>query len=259
MALIKKNEQEFPDSSPLTPQQRRIAGAAKGRLQTYKEVLVGDGSWGKFLAFEFYNLLFSNTPSIFGIGIRQYLLPPFLKSSGKGIYIGRGVTIRVPSQITLGRGAFVDDFAVLDVRTESEKTDSGITIGSQCFVGRGTILAAKGGQITLEDGVNISSSCRIATQSNISIGKGSLIAAYVYIGPGNHQIQDKSIPIAEQGMEHGSGVHIGENTWIGTRATILDGVTIGRDAVVGAHSLVREDVPDGAIVAGTPAKIIRHR
>ena len=51
-------------------------------------------------------------------------------------------------------------------------------------------------------------------------------------------------------------VRIGSNSWIGTRATILDGVTIGQNAIVGAHSLVKDDVPDGAVVAGTPAKIL---
>ncbi|MCB0320464.1 MAG: hypothetical protein KDD60_06010 [Bdellovibrionales bacterium] len=58
-------------------------------------------------------------------------------------------------------------------------------------------------------------------------------------------------------MDLKGGVTIGKNVWIGTRATILDGVTIGDGAVIGAHSLVRESVPSGAVVAGTPAKVIR--
>ncbi|MCB0322363.1 MAG: acyltransferase [Bdellovibrionales bacterium] len=58
-------------------------------------------------------------------------------------------------------------------------------------------------------------------------------------------------------MELKGGVRIGKHCWIGTRATILDGVTIGDHAVVGAHSLVREDVPPGAVVAGVPAKIVK--
>jgi acetyltransferase-like isoleucine patch superfamily enzyme len=81
-----------------------------------------------------------------------------------------------------------------------------------------------------------------------------LIAAYAYIGPGNHQLDEEGKPLIAENMVKKGGVTIGDNAWIGTRATILDGVTIGKNAVVGAHSLVREDVPEGAVVAGTPAK-----
>lgn len=52
-------------------------------------------------------------------------------------------------------------------------------------------------------------------------------------------------------------VHIKKNAWIGAAATILPGVTIGENAVVGAASFVTKDVPDNAVVVGNPAKVIR--
>ena len=60
-------------------------------------------------------------------------------------------------------------------------------------------------------------------------------------------------------MEHGTGLVIGKNVWIGARVTILDGVKIGDNAIIGAHSFVREDVPANAVVAGVPAKLIKIR
>ena len=90
----------------------------------------------------------------------------------------------------------------------------------------------------------------------LKLEKSTLIAAYAYIGPGNHQIGDEDTPLISQEMENKGGVEIGEYAWIGTRATILDGVKIGARAIVGAHSLVKDDVPEGAIVVGTPAKVI---
>lgn len=52
-------------------------------------------------------------------------------------------------------------------------------------------------------------------------------------------------------------VHIKKNAWIGANATILSGVTIGENAIVGAGSIVTKDVPDNAVVVGSPAKVIK--
>ncbi len=56
---------------------------------------------------------------------------------------------------------------------------------------------------------------------------------------------------------HPAPVVIGWNVWIGANATILPGVTIGDDAVVGAASVVTKDVPAGAIAVGSPARVVR--
>lgn len=58
-------------------------------------------------------------------------------------------------------------------------------------------------------------------------------------------------------MEHKGGLKNGAHCWISTRATILDRVTIGSRTIVGAHSLVKDDVPDGALVVATPARVVR--
>ena len=54
-------------------------------------------------------------------------------------------------------------------------------------------------------------------------------------------------------------IRIGDHVWIGTSAIILDGITVGKGAVIGAGSLVNKDVPENAIVAGAPARVIRMR
>lgn len=245
----------------MTPQQRLFATAEREALRSYKQLLVGMKGWGYFLSFELYNLLFSWLPSLLGIILRRLILPFFLRSGGKGIIIGRNVTFRSPGSVTVGKSVVVDDYAVVDVRIPEGQGSSqmGIEIGDHVFIGRHSIVSAKFGTIILHRACNIGTFCRIATQSSIEIGESVLIAAYVYIGGGNHRADRLDQPIMEQGMEIRGGVKIGVNSWIGTKATILDGVTIGRDAIVGAHSLVMEDVPDRAIVAGTPAKIIRYR
>lgn len=244
----------------MTPQQKRFSGRRQGTLDLYRELVVGDGGWGALTVFEIYTLLIAGLPGALGLALRRLALPRLLRHCGSGTTVGRGVTIRQPSRIALGKGVIIDDLCVLDNRSFAEApSDFGITIGDHVVIGRQTILNAKGGRIILRDGCNVSSSCRIATQSLVDIGESVLIAAFVYIGPGNHTVGRADQPIIEQEMELRGGVRIGRGAWIGTRATILDGVTIGEGAVVGAHSLVNEDVPPHAIVAGTPARVLRYR
>lgn len=59
------------------------------------------------------------------------------------------------------------------------------------------------------------------------------------------------------GLEFGKPITIGNHVWIGGNALIMPGVTIGNDVVVAAGAVVTKDVPDGTMVAGNPAKVIR--
>lgn len=85
----------------------------------------------------------------------------------------------------------------------------------------------------------------------------------VLFGPNNavyastHNYSNPDIPIQEQGYTCGITT-IKKGAWVGINAVILPGITIGRNAVVGANSVVTKDVPDYAVVAGTPAKLIKY-
>lgn len=242
----------------MTAQQREFTSPSGSKLARYKKLFVGNQSWGDFALFETYQAL-SSLPGLFGFGARSLLLPILCKHCGGAIAVGRSVTIRQPSRITLGQGIAIDDFASLDVRSDQENSNAQISLGNRVVIGRYSSIVAKEASIELGDGVNISSHCRVATQSKITIGPSTLVAAYCYIGPGNHRFDDPEQPVISQGMEESTGVSIGKNVWIGTRTTVLDGVTIGDGAIIGAHSLVSSDIPAGAIAYGTPAKVVKMR
>jgi acetyltransferase-like isoleucine patch superfamily enzyme len=234
----------------MTQQQERLTSL--GPLQAYRQMAVGTAALPQFLYYEFCTLFFSPLPGLIGLGLRTLLYPPLFKKCGTRPAFGRDVLIRGAKQIVLGKRIMLDDFSVLDCRGDEGQ----IEIGDCVSIGRGTAVVAKGGQIRIGDGANIGSNCRIATQSRLELGDSVLIAAYSYIGPGNHQRGDADTPLICREMEKKGGVKIGSHAWIGTRATILDGVTIGERAIIGAHSLVREDVPDGAVAVGAPARVI---
>lgn len=236
----------------MTAQQAAFTGEKKSPFALYRELAVGEAGVGFLAWYEGVTVVASNIPGLLGLSARALLYPTLFERCGARPAFGRGVLLRNPKKISIGKKVLVDDYAVLDVRGE----DASITLGDHVCIGRFSTIAAKGGHIRLGDGVNIGSYCRIATQTSLVVEESTLVAAYAYIGPGNHQRGDEDTPLIAREMDIRGGVTIGAHAWIGARATILDGVSIGAKAIVGAHSLVREDVPEGAIVAGTPARVI---
>ncbi len=238
----------------LSKQQSKYSASGQSALSLYKELVVGeDASWLSLASYEMITAVGLLLPGLLGLGYRSLLYPQILKSSGRRPAIGRGVVLRRPSQISFGQRVILDDYVALDVRG----SDAAITLGDHVSIGRFSTLTAKDAKIDLAKAVNISSHCRIASMSKVTIGESTLIAAFVYIGPGNHQHQAGKAMIT-QDMEIKGGVEIGSHCWIGAHSTIMDGVTIGDGAIVGANSFVRDSVPARTIVAGSPAKIIRE-
>lgn len=107
---------------------------------------------------------------------------------------------------------------------------------------------------------------------NAEIGSFCSIASDVCVGMGTHDMSKLSTSPLFNEKRNGTGhswtnqisfpyenVVVGNDVWIGERALIMGGVTIGNGAVVGAGAIVTRDVPPYAIVGGVPAKIIRYR
>jgi acetyltransferase-like isoleucine patch superfamily enzyme len=85
-----------------------------------------------------------------------------------------------------------------------------------------------------------------------------MIAANCALYSYNHR-NEKQKTIRQQGFESAGPIVIGDEAWLGCMVTVLDGVTIGKGAIVAAGSVVTKDVPDYAVVGGIPAKILRMR
>jgi len=103
-----------------------------------------------------------------------------------------------------------------------------------------------------------------ATRSTIRIGNKVIFGPEVTIRGGNHRTDLVGrfmfdVTEAEKLPENDRDVVIEDDVWIGTRAIILHGVTIGRGAIVGAGAVVAKNVPPYAIVGGVPAKVFKYR
>lgn len=118
---------------------------------------------------------------------------------------------------------------------------SKISIGENVIIHPGTILSAdpqKNGNIIIE--------------TDVSIGSG----VHIYVA--NHRYHIPKIPIKFQGYYSAKEVHISSGAWIGSNSILLPGITIGKNAVVGAGSIITRSVEPYTIVAGNPAKLIRR-
>ena len=106
--------------------------------------------------------------------------------------------------------------------------------------------------------VGIAQNCFIQVRGQVTIGNNIIFGPGVGIFSENHNFSETDKYINEQG-ESRKGVKIEDGVWIGTAATILDGVTIGKNSIIAAGSVVNKDVPPYAVVGGIPAKIIKYR
>lgn len=94
--------------------------------------------------------------------------------------------------------------------------------------------------------------------NDVSIGRDVMMAPEVMILAANHVHERIDVPMRLQG-ERRLRVTIGDDVWIGARAVVVAGVSIGHGAVIGAGAVVTRDVPPFAIVGGNPARLIRFR
>lgn len=107
--------------------------------------------------------------------------------------------------------------------------------------------------ISVGKNVFINACCKFQDQGGIEIGNNVLIGHSVVIASLNHDFERKN-----RLSMYAKKVKIGNDVWIGSNATILPGVNINDGAIVAAGAVVTKDVPENAVVAGNPAKIIKY-
>ena len=141
-----------------------------------------------------------------------------------------------------------------------------IEMGDHCQIGKAVDLlpvklyGTTTFQPRLEIGENvcIGDYNRLACCDRIRIEDDVLFAAYVHITDHSHNFEKLDIPVIDQGISSKGPVRIGRGTWIGIKAEILPGVTIGQHCVVAAGAVVTKSVPDFSLVAGCPAKVVKQ-
>jgi acetyltransferase-like isoleucine patch superfamily enzyme len=175
------------------------------------------------------------------------------------LFLGKRVQFTAAGRIQFGQFVQVGDYCRL-----SGLGKKGLHIGHHCNIGAFSSLIVStsyqnpGKGIILEDHVGLGEYAYLGGAGGLRIGRGCIIGQYFSCHPENHNFQQLDEEIRFQGTSR-QGITIGPDCWIGAKVTVLDGVTIGRGCVIAAGSVVNRSVPDYAIIAGVPARVIKYR
>ncbi len=107
--------------------------------------------------------------------------------------------------------------------------------------------------ITLGRNVFINSGCRFQDQGGITIGDGCLIGHNAVLATLNHDLDHH-----RRADLHPAPIVLENNVWLGANVTVLPGITIGENAVIGAASVVTRDIPANSVAVGSPARVVKR-
>lgn len=194
-----------------------------------------------------YSPGFEDPLGLFGRGLVK-LYSEWVRRTYPFASIGRNVSFHFTSKmcrkraprISLGNSISLREYAWLSVATGDPRGEPTIVLEDNCHIGFGSIISAKN---------------RIYLERDVLVGQMVLIVDH------NHAYEDISLPVINQGITEGGKVRIGQGCWIGHGAAIISPrgeLTIGRNCVIAANSMVMRSIPDYSVVAGYPATIIRQ-
>lgn len=133
-----------------------------------------------------------------------------------------------------------------------------LEIGRWVHIGDGNAIRCHEGSLRIGDKVVFGKDNTVNCYLDVEIGAATLVADWVYICDFDHVTTDINRPIKDQGIVK-SPVRIGPDCWLGTKVTVLRGTRVGRGSVLGAHAVVRGDIPEYSIAVGAPARAVRNR
>lgn len=194
------------------------------------------GLFSRIYPYSLHLRLFAYTNYCYTLWIRR-----IFKYIGEHSIIERPCMVLGGKNISIGNNTCIQSHSVIECWTShnGENFLPSIEIGDYCSIGEYNHISA----------IN-----------SIRLGAGLLTGRFVIITDNNHgglSWQEANISPGNRKLKSKGGITIGNNVWIGDKATILANVHIGNNVIIGANSVVTTDLPDNCVAAGSPAKIIK--
>ncbi len=177
------------------------------------------------------------------------------------LFLGKGVVIRNLQNIRFSPWVRIEDGVHLNGLGKG-KIELGrhVRIGAYSRLIISTTLNDLGAHIKIGNNVGLGEFAYLGGAGGLVIGDDCIIGQYLSCHPENHVYDDPKKPIRLQGVTR-KGIKIGRNCWIGSKVTILDGVTIGDNCVIAAGAVVTKSMPPNSVIGGVPARVLKptHR
>lgn len=170
-------------------------------------------------------------------------------------YISPTATIH-HKNFTVGKHVFLGDGVTIFARS----ADDSLVLGNEVSINKDTIIEmGHGGSLIIGARTTVQPRCQFsAFKGTIRIGEEVQIAPNCAFYPYNHGMSPGT-PMKQQALLSKGGITLEDDVWLGYGVIVLDGVRIGKGAVIGAGSVVNKDIPAGAIAVGVPARVVKSR
>ncbi len=192
--------------------------------------------------------------------LATWFTPPYkartklARITSKG-YISPWATVH-HADLRLGKNTFIGDRVTIYDNNDGSYVDLKDRVELYSDI---IIETCNGGSVQIGEATHIQPRCNIVgCKSSVIIGKRVEIASNCAFYPYNHATKAGQ-KIREQPLISGGDIIIGDDAWLGFGVIVLDGVRIGKGAVIGAGSVVTKDIPDNAIAMGSPARVVKMR
>lgn len=181
----------------------------------------------------------------------------------RGLFYGKlnvvmlkGSRLRYSYNIKIGKNTIIYNQSII-----SGLGNDGVIIGRRCSIGDYTKIESSAdytrrkGKIRIGNNVRIGEFSYLGGAGGLTIGNDVIMGQYISFHPENH-IYERNKLIRRNSVSH-KGIKVGSNCWIGSKATFLDGSSVGDDCIVAAGAVVTKNFNSGLIIGGVPAKIIK--
>lgn len=229
-------------------------------LSRYQDVIVGKRGWWALIYLDLC-LWLGIIPGALGLFLRKIFWPSLFGSCGAGTTFGRGVKLRHPHRVHLGERVVLADDCILDARNAD--SDRVIEIGNDVILADAVMLSCKNGTMQIGNNVGFGTQTVVHAVNgcHAELGDDLIIGPACYIAAGgNYDIDQTEHAMAKYGLRfEDAGVTLEGDNWLGTKVSVLPGVTMRQGSVAAAAAVVTHDVEPMTVVGGVPARPIRHR
>ncbi|NOZ46615.1 MAG: acyltransferase [Chlorobi bacterium] len=176
----------------------------------------------------------------------------------KYIFLGKKVKILNKNNFKFGKGCSIEDYVSFDCYASQKiKFGNTVKIGAYSTISTTSHLSKYGKGLVIGNNSAIGEYSYFGCSGGVIIGDDVIMGQYISFHSENHNFSDKSKLIREQGVIS-QGIKLGNNIWVGSKATFLDGCVIGNNSVVAAGAIVKGEFPPNVIIGGIPAKVLRR-